>query len=125
MGGCVRKPIKPWLYRWLLQTSLYSRTSNLYGINASKSNRAQFVAEAIFVDHENEFIDVEVKNKFSVGDKLELVMPDGENHEIILESMGNLKGEAMDVAPGSGHQVRIPTKGLDIKGDRVIVSRFF
>jgi len=60
-----------------------------------------------------------------VGDKLELVMPDGENHEIILESMENLKGEAMDVAPGSGHQVRIPTKGLDIKGDRVIVSRFF
>ena len=96
-----------------------------YMINASKSNRAQFVAEAIFVYHENEFIDVEVKNKFSVGDKLELVMPDGENHEIILESMENLKGEAMDVAPGSGHQVRIPTKGLDIKGDRVIVSRFF
>lgn len=96
-----------------------------YMINASKSNRAQFVAEAIFVDHDNEFIEVEVKNKFSVGDKLELVMPDGENHEIILESMENLKGEAMDVAPGSGHQVRIPTKGIDIKGDRVLVSRFF
>ncbi len=96
-----------------------------YMINASKSNRAQFVAEAILVDRDNEFIEVEVKNKFSVGDRLELVMPDGENHEIILESMENLKGEAMDVAPGSGHQVRIPTKGINFKDDKVLISRFF
>ena len=96
-----------------------------YMINASKSNRAQFVAEAILVDHDNEFIEVEVKNKFAVGDRLELVMPDGENHELVLESMENLKGEAMDVAPGSGHQVRISTKGIKIVGERILISRYF
>lgn len=96
-----------------------------YMINASKSNRAQFVAEAILVDHDNEFIEVEVKNKFAIGDRLELIMPDGKNHEMILESMENLKGEKIEVALGSGHQVRIPTKGINIKGNKVLISRFF
>ena len=96
-----------------------------YMINASKSNRSQFVAEAFNVDHENEFIEVDVKNKFKVGDKLELVMPDGNNHEVTLDYMENLKGESMDVAPGSGHQVRIPLKGIEIIGDQVLISRYF
>jgi len=96
-----------------------------YMINASKSNQAQFVGEALLVDNEKGFIELEVKNRFSVGDKLELVMPDGGNHELILTSIENLKGEAMDVAPGSGHQVRIPLNGLKLTGERVLVSRFF
>jgi len=96
-----------------------------YMINASKSNRAQFVGEATKVDNERGFIEIDVKNRFSIGDKLELVMPDGSNHEIILEQMENLKGEAMKVAPGSGHQVRIPLNGLKINSDRVLISRFF
>jgi len=58
-----------------------------YMINASKSNRAQFVGEAIQVDRENDCIEIDVKNRFSVGDKLELVMPDGNNFEIVLERM--------------------------------------
>ena len=96
-----------------------------YMINASKSNRSQFVGEAFNVDHNNEFIEIDVKNRFKVGDKLELIMPDGNNHEITLDYMENLKGESMDVAPGSGHQVRIPLKGIEIIGDQVLVSRYF
>jgi len=96
-----------------------------YMINASKSNRAQFVAEAILVNHEEEFIEVDVKNKFSLGDKLELVLPSGENHTIILEYMESLKGEPMEVAAGSGHQVRIPLKGLKFNEDKILISRFF
>jgi len=95
-----------------------------YMENASKANKQQFVGELLAVDKEQGTIDVEVKNRFSVGDRLELVMPDGSNHEIILKSMENLKGEAMDVAPGSGYHVRIPLNGLQINGDRVLVSRY-
>ncbi len=95
-----------------------------YMINASKSNRTQFVGEAIQVDHENGFLDIEVKNRFAVGDKLELVMPDGNNHTLMLGSMQTLKGEAIEVAPGSGHQVRIPLNGIKVDGDRVLLSRF-
>jgi putative protease len=51
--------------------------------------------------------DVEVKNKFSVGDQIEVIHPSG-NHIFTLEQMYNSNGEPIDVAPGSPLQVRIP-----------------
>jgi len=50
---------------------------------------------------------VDVKNRFSVGDTLELILPEG-NKAFTLESITSKKGETMDVAPGSGHIVTIP-----------------
>lgn len=89
--------------------------------NASKENRQQFVAEMIAVDKENGTIDVDVKNRFEVGDELELVIPNGENKRITLSSIENLKGEAMDAAPGSGHQVRLPIPDIDT--DKLLIAR--
>jgi putative protease len=56
--------------------------------------------------------EIEVKNKFSVGDRIELVHPRG-NSVLIVEQMRKVgpDGTATDdtqVAPGSGHRVRIP-----------------
>ena len=51
--------------------------------------------------------EVEVKNKFQVGDRMEVIHPSG-NHIVTLEQMRNLDGEAISVAPGSPLQVRIP-----------------
>ncbi|MBK6323258.1 MAG: tRNA 5-hydroxyuridine modification protein YegQ [Burkholderiales bacterium] len=51
--------------------------------------------------------EVEVKNKFLVGDQIEVIHPSG-NHIVTLEQMRNLDGEAITVAPGSPLQVRIP-----------------
>ncbi len=93
-----------------------------YMENASKANKQQFVGEMISANKENGTIDVEVKNKFAVGDRLELIMPDGKNREIVVSSMHNLKGEAMEVAPGSGHQVRLPVD--NIEHDKMLISRF-
>ena len=91
--------------------------------NASKENRQQFVAEMISVDRDNGTIDVEVKNRFKVGDRLQLVMPNGNNKEIELTSMTNLKGETMQVAPGSGHQMRLPIAGIE--ADKLLIARIF
>lgn len=91
-----------------------------YITNASKENRQQFVAEMISADQANGTIDVEVKNRFKVGDTLELVMPEG-NRQIELSAMENLNGVAMDVAPGSGHQVRLPIS--DIGVDKLLIAR--
>ena len=91
--------------------------------NASKENRQQFVAEMISVDRDNGTIDVEVKNRFKVGDRLQLVMPNGNNKEIELTSMTNLKGEAMEIAPGSGHQMRLPIGGIE--ADKLLIARIF
>jgi putative protease len=89
--------------------------------NASKENRQQFVAEMISADIENGTIDVEVKNRFKVGDRLQLVMPNGNNKEIELASMTNLKGDVMDVAPGSGYQMRLPIAGIE--SDKLLIAR--
>jgi putative protease len=53
--------------------------------------------------------EVEVKNKFSVGDELELIMPGG-NRSFRLQEMHDMDGQPMDVAPGSGYRVQIPVE---------------
>ncbi|RLA01494.1 MAG: U32 family peptidase [Gammaproteobacteria bacterium] len=76
----------------------------------SSSDRQQYVGEITGYDVENQALNIDVKNKFSVGDKLELILPEG-NVELVLEQMKNKDGEAIDVAPGSGHQVKVPYSG--------------
>ncbi|MDK4539886.1 U32 family peptidase C-terminal domain-containing protein, partial [Kingella kingae] len=49
---------------------------------------------------------IDVKNKFSVGDLLEIIHPSG-NQLITLAQMKR-KGEFVDVAAGNGIQVQIP-----------------
>ncbi len=49
---------------------------------------------------------VNVKNRFAIGDKLELVTPFG-NSQFILEKMDNPQGKEANVASGSGHKVWI------------------
>lgn len=71
----------------------------------SNSTQQQFVAEMI--GWCNGKLELAVKNRFKVGDSLELMTPAG-SQIIQLAAMENLKGERLDVAPGSGYTVRIP-----------------
>ncbi len=75
--------------------------------NNSKSMRQQFVGEVTAFDADRQMAEVLVKNKFRVGDELELILPDG-NRTVTLQNMEDLKGEAMDEVPGGGYRVRIP-----------------
>ena len=54
--------------------------------------------------------EVETKNRFAVGDLLEVVHPDG-NRTVRLEQMRGLDGEALQFASGSPLRVRIPLAG--------------
>ena len=51
-------------------------------------------------------ITIDVKNKICVGDRIELMLPEG-NFRFTLEHIEDMNGGKMDVAPGSGHRVRI------------------
>jgi U32 family peptidase len=62
---------------------------------------------------------VDVKNRFSVGDRLEVIHPSG-NQIVTLESMQSQDGAPLTVAPGSGHQVRIP---LEARFDKAMLAR--
>jgi putative protease len=84
----------------------------------SENSRQQYVGD--IVNCENGIAEIDVKNKFSVGDRLEIIHPSG-NRIVELAEMHGLDGTAMSVAPGSGHHVRIPLGGEFAKG---MVARF-
>ncbi|MGL6159177.1 prephenate-dependent tRNA uridine(34) hydroxylase TrhP [Microbulbifer sp.] len=72
--------------------------------NSSNTSR-QFVAEVIGCDAG--WLTLEVKNRFEVGDKMELITPLG-NLRFNLQALEDLQGRTVNSAPGSGHTVRIP-----------------
>jgi len=78
----------------------------------------QFVGEVLDVK-DNGWIDIEVKNKFEVGDTLELMTPAG-NRRFKLDALENSKnGKAMSVAPGTGYFVRCQLPGEMLEGDNL------
>lgn len=73
----------------------------------SKSHQQQFCGEIRTYDTTTGLATVDVKNKFSVGDKLELILPEG-NQDIIIERMEDMRGHPMQEASGGGYEVKIP-----------------
>jgi len=63
---------------------------------------------------------VEVKNRFSVGDRIEAVHPGG-NRDFTITRMLSDDGSEIQVAPGSGHFVRIE---LDGDLDKALLARY-
>ncbi|MFJ7008864.1 tRNA 5-hydroxyuridine modification protein YegQ [Pseudomonas putida] len=72
----------------------------------SVSERQQFVGELTGVRVEG-LAEVKVKNRFAVGDHLELMTPRG-NYHFDLHRLCNRQQQAIDVAPGDGHVVYLP-----------------
>lgn len=85
-----------------------------YDYGYSVSDSQQFVGEFTGVRRDG-YAEVVVKNKFSLGDSVEMMTPKGNIH-FTLEAMQNKKGEPTDVAPGNGHIVYIPVpEDLDLE----------
>jgi putative protease len=70
----------------------------------SESGRSLYVGDVLAFDAERGLAQVNVRNKFAVGDRLEIIHPAG-NVDMTLTRMENADGAAMDLAPGSGHTV--------------------
>lgn len=73
----------------------------------SESDRSQYVGDVVAWDAARGLAEITVKNKFGVGDRLELILPAG-NREVAVTQMENAAGEPVQVAPGSGHRVWLP-----------------
>ncbi|MGV6851187.1 MAG: prephenate-dependent tRNA uridine(34) hydroxylase TrhP [bacterium] len=92
-----------------------------YEQGVSVSTQQQFVGEIIPEESDEEFLVIEVKNHFRAGDQIEIMSPHGNvRHKLdkILDKYGNDTG----VAPGSGHQVKIPNPGIKNE-DKVLLIR--
>ena len=84
----------------------------------SESFRQQYVGD--IVSCADGLAEIEVKNKFHVGDKLEVIHPSGNQIIEVTEMIGQ-DGSLLNVALGSGHRVRIPLSGNLSKG---MIARF-
>jgi putative protease len=74
-----------------------------YRDSSSRSQRQMFSGEVIEFDKQNKRILVDIKNKITVGDEVELLTASG-NHQFTLEDMTDQRGNNIACAPGSGHQ---------------------
>jgi len=71
----------------------------------SSSKKQQFVGAVL--DCNDTWLTVDVRNRFVTGDQLQLMTPGG-NVTFNLPTITDLSGRTTDVAPGSGHHVKIP-----------------
>lgn len=88
----------------------------------SQSHRQQFVGEITHYDPATGLAEVLVKNKFTVGDRLEVISPQG-NHDIVLAHMEDTHGNALREVPGSGYDVRIPLPSM--AAQQGLLARYF
>lgn len=77
-----------------------------YAYGHSISDRQQFVGE-LSGERKGELAEVIVKNRFGVGDSIEIMTPQG-NLTFDLKHIEDRKGAGRDVAPGDGHVLYIP-----------------
>ena len=84
-----------------------------YERGSSVMLRHQFVGEVL--EDLGDWLSIEVKNRFALGDQMELMTPSG-NHSFVLQSLLDRHGQPTDVAPGTGHVVRIPKpNGINVR----------
>jgi len=80
----------------------------------SLSERQQFVGE-LTGERRGDLAEVRVKNRFAVGDRLELMTPQG-NLNFRLETLEKKHGERTEVAPGDGHVLYLPVpEGVNLE----------
>ena len=88
----------------------------------SKSHQQQFCGEIVGYDDEKSMVEVLVKNKFAVGDKIEVILPQG-NHDMVVEHMEDMYGHAMQEAAGGGYEVKIPMPKQPVQHG--LLARYF
>ncbi len=84
----------------------------------SVSNRSLYVGDVIAYNAETGLADIVARNKFAVGDRLQIIHPTG-NQDVMVEKMYTKKGEELQEASGSGYFVRLPVKATDLSNAMV------
>ncbi|MBK5915017.1 tRNA 5-hydroxyuridine modification protein YegQ [Rhodocyclus purpureus] len=77
-----------------------------YASGASAGGLSRYVGDVVVHDAARGLCEVAVRNRFAVGDRVEIVQPAG-NRECVVERMEDAAGRPVGVAPGDGHRVWI------------------
>ena len=74
---------------------------------ASLSDRSQYVADIVAYDATRQRVEVHARNKFSVGDRLEIIQPSG-NQIWLAQGIEDQAGRPLEVVPGNPYKVWLP-----------------
>jgi U32 family peptidase len=96
-----------------LRRHVHSEYQN-YDYGVSKSDSQRFVGEVI--EANNDTLEIDVKNKFCVGDSIEIMTPAG-NMTMVLTQMQDKYDRPIEAALGSGWIARIPNPFKDLSPD--------
>src|SRR5450830_1348912 len=88
-----------------------------YMEGVSQAHRSQYVGQVINVAEG--WAEVEVKNRFAVGDQIEIISPVG-NEIVTLSEMKNTDIQSINIIGGAGHKVRIP---LAAKYEKALIAK--
>ena len=89
----------------------------------SESGRSLYVGDVLGWDAARGLAEIDVKNRFSVGDRIEVIHPTG-NFEVALVRMEKADGTPISVAPGNGHRVWIPLAAGVAEHPGAMLARF-
>lgn len=73
----------------------------------SESGRSLYVADVVGFDADRGLALVESKNRFAVGDRLELIQPGG-IREVVLDRIEDAEGQVLDCIKGGDHRAWLP-----------------
>ncbi len=77
-----------------------------YADGHSLARGGRYVAKALGWDAQRGLMEVLVKNRFELGDPIEVILPDGNGRQTVTR-MENAEGAPITVAPGDPHHVWI------------------
>lgn len=73
----------------------------------SRSNRSLYVGDIVNYDAQRGLASIQARNKFGLGDKLQLIHPSG-NRDVLVEQLFDQHGAPIREAAGSGYFVQMP-----------------
>ncbi len=85
----------------------HDREQQNYLRGHSEAGRSRYVGDVVAFDRARGLAEIAVKNRFAVGDTVELIQPRG-NREFTLARLEDSAGAPVAVAPGDGHRVWAP-----------------
>ncbi len=87
----------------------------------SESSRSLYVGDVVDFDAATGLAEIDTKNRFAVGDRLELIQPSG-NQTFVVAKLQDMEGLEVSAAPGSGHRVKLALPGGNPKN--ALLARF-
>ena len=115
-----RAEIAKCTYRQFTTGFYFGRSDENTQIYDNSTYVNEYTYLGIVEERKQELVRITQRNKFSVGDRIEIMKPDGRNVSVLVEAMYNEEGDAVESCPHSRQQIWIK---LSVAADELDLLR--